>query len=313
MLDKDEFLSKYKLTKAFESSGLEWDTLQRIYDNYNLIESDLKKVKSDLEKYLTDNLLEEQEGSYRQQKLFHSVRCRIKSPEHLIEKIIRKRGVEHNYKYKEINENNYTQIIHDIIGVRVLVFKKEEWERIFDKMVILFPSHDENNSNEDKRCMAERPVAYTRYGDRDIFKNKIHAEHSNKGYRSQHYVVRFEGFYCEIQVRTLAEEVYGEFDHRVKYPYRNDNNFLKRYTNTLSQLLDAVDELISTCEQMNENGWDKCSEYYEEDKYIDWKNISQYSADNNYKTEIKSQVNQSLKHVKINAEDYMKKRLLRKD
>ena len=43
MLDKDEFLSKYKLTKAFESSGLEWDTLQRIYDNYNLIESDLKK------------------------------------------------------------------------------------------------------------------------------------------------------------------------------------------------------------------------------------------------------------------------------
>lgn len=117
--------------------------------------------------------------------------------------------------------------------------------------------------------------AYTRYGDRDIFKDKIHAEHSNKGYRSQHYIVKFQHYYCEIQVRTLSEEVYGEFDHMVKYPYRDQNKFLIRYTNTLSQLLDAVDELISTCFQMQADGWENCNQYYEKDKYIDWKNISQ--------------------------------------
>lgn len=33
----------------------------------------------------------------------HSIRGRVKSPEHLVEKIIRKRGKEHNYKYKNID------------------------------------------------------------------------------------------------------------------------------------------------------------------------------------------------------------------
>ena len=124
--------------------------------------------------------------------------------------------------------------------------------------------------------MAERPIAYTRYGDRDIYKDKIYKEHSNRGYRSQHYIVRFNGVYCEIQVRTLAEEVYGEFDHRVKYPYREDNKFLIRYTGTLAQLLDSVDELISTCEQLRD-GWEDCGRYYDDDEYIDWTNISMKS------------------------------------
>ena len=33
--------------------------------------------------------------------------------------------------------------------------------------------------------MAERSIAYTRYGDRDIYKDKIYKEHSNREYRSQ--------------------------------------------------------------------------------------------------------------------------------
>ena len=53
----------------------------------------------------------------------------------------------------------------------------------------------------------EEPIAYTRYGDRDIYQDKIHEEHTNKGYRSQHYIVKYEDVYCEIQARTLAEEV----------------------------------------------------------------------------------------------------------
>lgn len=157
-----------------------------------------------------------------------------------------------------------------MIGVRILVLSKEEWEGIFDLLCEKFPDEKEADIN-----MAERPIAYTRYGDRDIFKGKIHKEHTNKGYRSQHYVVRYKKEYCEIQVRTLTEEVYGEFDHKVKYPYREDNKFLKRYTNSMSQLLDSVDELISTCFQMCEDGWENCNSYFEEDIYEDWQHTSQ--------------------------------------
>lgn len=49
---------------------------------------------------------------------------------------------------------------------------------------------------------------------------------------------------------------------------------MRRYTNTLSQLLASVDELISTCFQMKNEGWEQNDLYYTEDEYIDWKKIS---------------------------------------
>lgn len=54
----------------------------------------------------------------------HSVRWRIKQPEHLMAKIIRKRnnGAE---KYNKISVDNYQKIVTDLIGIRVLhLFKK---------------------------------------------------------------------------------------------------------------------------------------------------------------------------------------------
>ncbi len=262
MLDKETYLEKYNLKETFEKSDLNWDVLTDIYEDYLMRKDELDKVCDRLEEFLIDNMKKEFASS--SSLPYHSIRGRVKDAEHLIEKIIRKRGKEHSHKYENISRDNYRMIIRDIIGVRLLTFKKEEWEQIFDFMDKTFKM-----DNSKDMSMAEDPIAYTRYGDRDIYKNKIYMEHSNRGYRSQHYIIRFQDVYCEIQVRTLAEEVYGEFDHRVKYPYREDNKFLKRYTGTLAQLLDSVDELISTCEQLKD-GWEDCDRYYDDDEYIDW-------------------------------------------
>lgn len=260
MLNQSDFFEKYKVESEFKCSGLEWSDLEQIYDDYCGRQKEVEKCAEELEKYIRENI-----GIQ-----VHSMRFRWKDPEHLIEKIIRKRGKEQSRKYKGINVSNYREIIRDLVGARILVLAKEDWEMVFDRMMMLFP--DKENASW---FMAEKPIAYIRYGDRNIFKNKIATESSNKGYRSQHYVVKFKGYYCEIQVRTLTEEVYGEFDHRVKYPYRDDNKFLLRYTKTLSQLLGSVDEFISTCFQMNEEGWNMNDHYFEEDNYFDWTNISQ--------------------------------------
>ena len=262
MLDKETYLEKYNLKETFEKSDLNWDVLTDSYEDYLMRKDELDKVCDRLEEFLIDNMKKEFASS--SSLPYHSIRGRVKDAEHLIEKIIRKRGKEHSHKYENISRDNYGMIIRDIIGVRLLTFKKEEWEQIFDFMDKTFKM-----DNSKDMSMAEDPIAYTRYGDRDIYKNKIYMEHSNRGYRSQHYIIRFQDVYCEIQVRTLAEEVYGEFDHRVKYPYREDNKFLKRYTGTLAQLLDSVDELISTCEQLKD-GWEDCDRYYDDDEYIDW-------------------------------------------
>lgn len=269
MLDKEAFFKKYSVQEYFQKSGLDWQNLEDIYDDYvQYRNTELDRLCVELENFLMENF--NAHSSSNGDIPLHSIRGRVKSPEHLVEKIIRKRGKEHSYKYKDIDVSNYKSIVRDLIGIRILILAKEEWEGIFDEIVSLFPQNDSSDIS-----MVELPKAYTRYGDRDIFKGKIVSEHSNKGYRSQHYVVCFKGVYCEIQVRTLSEEVFGEFDHKVKYPYRDNNKFLIRYSNTLSQLLDSVDELISTCFQLNDSGWDMCDKYYENDKYIDWKNIDQ--------------------------------------
>lgn len=262
-LDMDSFFQKYHLKEYFLRSGLRWEDLQQVYKDYKDNLDDVKECCKALEDHCKTNFSSENIA-------YHSLRCRPKDPEHLIEKIIRKRGQEQSAKYKGISTNNYRDIIQDLIGLRILVIKKEDWEIIFDQLVRMFPKNTGNDS-----FMADDPVAYIRYGDRDIYKDKIKKEYSNKDYRSQHYIVKFGGFFCEIQVRTLAEEVYGEFDHLVKYPYRNDNNFLMRYTNTLSKLTNAIDEMISTCFQMKEDGWKANSVYFDKDLYDNWSKTAQ--------------------------------------
>lgn len=296
MLNKTYFFEQYNVEEDFEASDLSWETLEAIYDDYCSRSDEFEQCARALEDYLRDNI----------HIPIHSIRCRRKDPFHLIEKIIRKRGVEQSNKYKGIDETNYSSIIRDLIGVRILIFSKEEWLDVFENITGIFASVKEKDP---LHYIAEAPVAYTRYGDRDIFDDKIHVEHSNKGYRSQHYVVNFNNCFCEIQVRTLTEEVYGEFDHRVRYPYRNDNKFLIRYTTTLSQLLGSVDELISTCFQMKGEGWEQCSKYYQGDKYIDWTNISKRSESHLHNIDNDSYINEN---GKIDVGNYFNHIILRK-
>ena len=223
--------------------------------------SDLVKIKDDL---ITDLKQSPKWATSH----FHSISGRVKDGKHLIEKIIRKCGAECSAKYKEINKSNYLDIIHDVIGIRILSLSKENWVSAYELVMSSCMTDDMDIS------IAEDPKAYTRYGDRDIYGNLINQQHTNIGYRSQHYIVRYKGVYCEIQARTLAEEVYGEFDHKVKYPYKNSNKFLKRYTSIVSQHLDAVDEMISTCLQLDNSLIEEADHNFEKDTYKDWKTTS---------------------------------------
>ena len=231
MLDQEKFFNTYKVQEAFEDSGLSWDTLEKIYEDYTRRLPEMKKIADRLQDEISKVI----------DFHVHSIHNRCKDPEHLIEKIIRKVGVEKRQKYKNINERNYLRIVRDLMGIRILILSKEEWRTVHDFLLKV---------DEDSRYdmhMAEMPRAYIRYGDRDIFNYTIHKEYTDKGYRSQHYIFKYGNYYFEVQVRTIAEEVYAEFDHYVKYPYRENNHFLKRYTSVVAELLNSVDEIISTC------------------------------------------------------------------
>lgn len=260
-LDKEWFLKKYGLQNIYKESLIGWNTLSEIYEDY--IEPETQRGLEKIGEKVVALLSAQLKGKC------HSIESRIKDPEHLIEKVIRKVCAEDNAKYADICKGSYSEIIRDLIGVRVLVFSKENWEDVHDVLCSIFKSKD-TAAEKSGYSMEETPKAYIRYGDRDVFRNKIYTQYSNKGYRSQHYVIACEGCYCEIQVRTIAEEVYGEFDHKVRYPYRKDNNFLLRYTTTMAQIMAVADEMVSTCLQMPAELWDACAAAYDQDTYVDW-------------------------------------------
>ena len=130
-LERETFFEKYKVEKYFKISGLKWETLTAIYNDYEKDEKFFVQCAMDLQSYITENL------AHR----VHSVQCRRKDGEHLIEKIIRKCGKEQLDKYRKIDETNY----REIVGVRILLFTKKEWEGVFDDMLRLFPP-EENGS-----------------------------------------------------------------------------------------------------------------------------------------------------------------------
>ena len=122
MLDQEKFFNTYKVQEAFEDSGLSWDTLEKIYEDYTRRLPEMKKIADRLQDEISKVI----------DFHVHSIHNRCKDPEHLIEKIIRKVGVEKRQKYKNINERNYLRIVRDLMGIRILILSKEEWRTVHD-------------------------------------------------------------------------------------------------------------------------------------------------------------------------------------
>ncbi|HEY4653786.1 MAG TPA: hypothetical protein VIH22_04705, partial [Cyclobacteriaceae bacterium] len=76
--------------------------------------------------------------------------------------------------------------------------------------------------------MHEGPIARTWDDEYREYFNKIGTA-VNKSpdlYTSVHYIIKANSdnpLTCEIQVRTLMEEVWGEVDHTINYPYKSNS------------------------------------------------------------------------------------------
>lgn len=112
MLDKEQFFKEFSIDKEyFESTGLIWDELVKIYDNYVALVPQLEKEAE----YIVSKLIDVPS--------VHSVRRRVKKPKHLIEKIIRK---GRKYVDRGISLETYKEIVTDLIGIRVLHLFKDD-------------------------------------------------------------------------------------------------------------------------------------------------------------------------------------------
>jgi ppGpp synthetase/RelA/SpoT-type nucleotidyltranferase len=139
-------------------------------------------------------------------------------------------------------ENCYHQIT-DFIGVRVLHLKQDDFTKI--KGVI------DEKVNSGDWFLVEQPIAYTWDPEYERFFLSLgcRCERKESFYTSVHFVVRprkDSPIACEIQVRTLFEEIWGEIDHTLNYPYPTTNQSCQEQLKVLAKVVGAGSRLVTS-------------------------------------------------------------------
>lgn len=172
--------------------------------------------------------------------IVHSVKSRMKDPEHLKDKIQRKLK-----SGKIIDENNLFTVVNDLIGVRVLYLYQDQFQLIHNELL--------KKVDETKDWMfVEAPKAYTWDPEtREYFeKLNIHTEVRDTYYTSVHYVIKpnneLSNITCGIQVRTLFEEIWGEIDHTINYPHQTEIIACKEQLRVLAKLVSTGTRLADS-------------------------------------------------------------------
>lgn len=250
MIDKKIFLATYNLTEEdLNEARISWEELAEIYDDYAKKEAMFRELGKDfVDMYLYDI---ERAG-------IHSYRYRTKQPGHLLEKIIRKR--KENYaKFEAVNVHNYHKFITDLIGIRVFFLYREDWIYFHQYITTMFENNPENyvedriadfDENPEHYYHAEHPKVYRRSGDSKIYDGTQIEIRAGGIYRSLHYIVKYKGYYVEIQGRTLFEEGWSEIDHDIVYPYYKDDEVLTDFSKLLNRLSGMADEMSSYFRKM---------------------------------------------------------------
>lgn len=236
LLPKDEFLKKFKIsTNAFASANIKWSELQKIHADYLINQGLLYGVEKDIiEKFMTNDAKEVG---------IHSVRSRLKKPDSLIEKIIRKTiDAKKKGLGKNITIKNYTSEINDLIGIRILHVFKNDWFGIHNFIL-----------SDCKYKTKKIPTVYYRKGDEKSFvdeckRNGCDAQVHPKAYRSIHYIIdpypQKNIAFAEIQVRTVFEDGWSEIDHKLRYvSKKGTKHVLDSYLLALNRIAGSADEI----------------------------------------------------------------------
>jgi len=154
-------------------------------------------------------------------KLIHSLKWRAKAPAHLADSLKRKaQKVLKTGKPFDITKDNIFDKMPDLAGVRLLHLHMRQMEKLHP--LILKVIKDEgyvlDGKPEAKTWDLEYETMFKKLG--------LEVVRNESLYTSVHYVIKQNSTtrrLCELQVRTLAEEVWGEISHTINYPHETDS------------------------------------------------------------------------------------------
>lgn len=171
---------------------------------------------------------------------------RTKDPEHFRGKLKRKLAAAKAEGVAfDIDKDNLFSKIQDFAGVRVLHLHTQQMNAINPLLLKLF--------SDEKYELIEGPIANLWDHEYEAFFKGINITpkvRSDTMYTSVHYLVRGNNTFkttCELQVRTLSEELWGEVSHTINYPEQTTSiacqeqlKVLARITSSATRLVDAL-------------------------------------------------------------------------
>lgn len=249
-MDKSTFFIEYNVSEDdLNSANITWEELALIGNEYEKLE----KYMRELGKIFIDEYLYDIETAG-----IHSYRYRTKGVGNLLEKIVRKKK-ENPEKFAKLDHTNFYKYVTDMIGIRVFFLYREDWIHFHRYITSRFENDPEqyvedrlNDFDEDPDhfYIAERPKAYKRTGDTKIYNGNEIDIITTGIYRSLHYIIKYKGYYIEIQGRTLFEEGWSEIDHDIVYKESEDDEMLRDYSKLLNRLSGLADEMSSFFRRM---------------------------------------------------------------
>ncbi len=174
----------------------------------------------------------------------HSVRSRVKDVEHLRAKLHRKaRDARAAGKAFDIQPGNLFEKINDLAGCRIIYLHTAQFRQIHKRLAEILDEYG--------YAVIEGPTARTWDDEsRQIFRAEgIATADSPSLYTSVHYVVMANQrtkITCEVQARTLAEELWGEVDHMVNYPDQSGSMPCREQIKALARLTSGCTRLVDS-------------------------------------------------------------------
>lgn len=170
--------------------------------------------------------------------LIHTIKSRLKDTEHLKDKLERKWSAG-----TLITSENLFEKITDLAGVRILHLYQDQFPFIHQQIM--------NQIESKEWFLHEAPIAYSWDPEANTFFEGLGLTPRIKDtyYTSIHYVVKPKddsNFCCEIQVRTLFEEIWGEIDHTINYPHPVENQSCREQLRVLSKLVSTGTRLADS-------------------------------------------------------------------
>ncbi len=137
--------------------------------------------------------------------------------EHLLARIKSEDSMREKCRRQGLAETTESalNVIHDAIGIRIVCSFVDDVFTIRDRLAERF----------------------------EIVTEKDYIRHAKpNGYRSYHLILRSEGYYVEIQLRTISMDTWAALEHHLKYKKSIDGNTAL----IVDELKRCADELAST-------------------------------------------------------------------